>query len=508
MTAALRLVTAALRLASAGVSSNGGNGNGNRPNGNGQLARGSGSWGTARPSAVLLPGSGHASAAPPSSPYEPPCDAASDLATSAGSLGGEGETHARARVVVGSFGVHPRLASWLRDGEAAAEAGPSAPALGTSSSSAGVAAASNGGAGAAASSASYRGSARVSAGLPPSPRLASAAHAGPLSPPPPAPSPPPHAARADGSGGGGSDVMVTTVWSYGQVLRSLFHLPPCVFAPDVTTAQLTRRFRRAAVSVLAAHGMDLSCLVRARVWYDRAAVTLTDDEYGYCLPAGGGAVHGEEGGRARARSDGFAAPTALGAALQHAVNVEDELSPRDSVSGGGPAAREAAEAAAARATPPGPSAAARAAALAAAAGGALPEDKAHARALTPASSPQGSCSPCGLPAAPHSPAPPSPQPSSSATPAPAAHETAAVPAATPPAAGRTSGSGRGGGEGAFGAAPHFHVSWVPVLGVFTSAHGGSGSALLSGVSGGSGAGGGGAHRYVAVLELLAAHPAL
>ncbi len=36
----------------------------------------------------------------------------------------------------------------------------------------------------------------------------------------------------------------------------------------------------------------------------------------------------------------------------------------------------------------------------------------------------------------------------------------------------------------------------------------SGSALLSGASGGSGAGGGGAHRYVAVLELLAAHPAL
>ncbi|GLI61050.1 hypothetical protein VaNZ11_003310 [Volvox africanus] len=101
-----------------------------------------------------------------------------------------------------------------------------------------------------------------------------------------------------------SDVMVTTVCCYGQVLRSLFHLPPAVFAPGVTTAQLTRRFRRAAASVLAAHGMDMSCLIWVRLWYQKGSVEFMDDEYGTVnssmphastlatVAAGSGAHHG------------------------------------------------------------------------------------------------------------------------------------------------------------------------------------------------------------------------
>lgn len=102
----------------------------------------------------------------------------------------------------------------------------------------------------------------------------------PLSPVQPAiATPPPAPGR-----GSGNDVMVSTVCCYGQVLRSIFHLPPSVFSPGVTTAQLTRRFRRAAASVLAAHGMDMSCLIWARVWYEKGAMVLDDEHgYGYCL---------------------------------------------------------------------------------------------------------------------------------------------------------------------------------------------------------------------------------
>ncbi|KAG2444776.1 hypothetical protein HXX76_001519 [Chlamydomonas incerta] len=136
------------------------------------------------------------------------------------------------------------------------------------------------------------------------------------------------AAAAGGGGGAGSsapsssapsssssssDVMVTTVCCYGHVLRSLFHLPPAVFAPGVTTAQLTRRFRRAAASVLAAHGMDMSCLIWVRVWYEKDAVQLQDDEYGYCLPAqpppapagaGGSVLHARDDDDADASAGG------------------------------------------------------------------------------------------------------------------------------------------------------------------------------------------------------------
>ncbi len=102
----------------------------------------------------------------------------------------------------------------------------------------------------------------------------------PLSPVQPAIATPPPAP----GGGSGNDVMVSTVCCYGQVLRSIFHLPPSVFGPGVTTAQLTRRFRRAAASVLAAHGMDMSCLIWARVWYEKGAMVLDDEHgYGYCL---------------------------------------------------------------------------------------------------------------------------------------------------------------------------------------------------------------------------------
>ncbi|GFR39791.1 hypothetical protein Agub_g276, partial [Astrephomene gubernaculifera] len=115
-------------------------------------------------------------------------------------------------------------------------------------------------------------------------------------------------AAASPGAGNASDVMVTTVCCYGLVLRSLFHLPPAVFARGVTTAQLTRRFRRAAASVLAAHGMGMSCLIRVCVWYDKKVVELTDDEYGYrspSSPAAGGSL------------------TSGGGAVQHALDDPD-----------------------------------------------------------------------------------------------------------------------------------------------------------------------------------------
>ncbi|GLC43297.1 hypothetical protein PLESTF_000414800 [Pleodorina starrii] len=136
------------------------------------------------------------------------------------------------------------------------------------------------------------------------------------------------AAAAGGGGGGGSssDVMVTTVCCYGQVLRSLFHLPPAVFAPGVTTAQLTRRFRRAAASVLAAHGMDMSCLIWARVWYEKGSVEFTDDEYGTgasAPPPASAAAAAAAAGPYPAAVGSFTAPAVVGGGPRVLHALED-----------------------------------------------------------------------------------------------------------------------------------------------------------------------------------------
>ncbi|GIL63455.1 hypothetical protein Vafri_17493, partial [Volvox africanus] len=158
------------------------------------------------------------------------------------------------------------------------------------------------------------------------------------------------AAHTSGSSSGkssSSDVMVTTVCCYGQVLRSLFHLPPAVFAPGVTTAQLTRRFRRAAASVLAAHGMDMSCLIWVRLWYEKGSVEFTDDEYGTvksstpqasmlaAVPAGSGVHHGAAASAASAAAAAIpvgGSSDGIGPRVLHALEngVDD-----DSGDGGG-----------------------------------------------------------------------------------------------------------------------------------------------------------------------------
>ncbi|GIL81335.1 hypothetical protein Vretimale_1110 [Volvox reticuliferus] len=153
----------------------------------------------------------------------------------------------------------------------------------------------------------------------------------------------PAAAPAAGSNSSksSSDVMVTTVCCYGQVLRSLFHLPPAVFAPGVTTAQLTRRFRRAAASVLAAHGMDMSCLIWVRLWYEKGAVEFTDDEYGtansstpqatmLATATAGTGVHHRAAGAAEAAISVGGISGGLGPRVLHAL--ENDL---DDDSGGG-----------------------------------------------------------------------------------------------------------------------------------------------------------------------------